>query len=860
MRSVHIIDGMGMAYRGHYALIRTPLINSRDQNTSRHRLFPGYKAHRPPMPDDLRSQIPLILRLLKAMHVPVLQLPGVEADDIIGTIAVRAAAAGERAVIVSKDKDFAQLVSDNIIMMDPKMQGEKELFMESTDVKEKFGVEPGRMVDYLALVGDASDNIPGVAKVGPKTAVELLAAYGSLEGVYDNIEKISKKGLRQTLVDNRDNAFLSKQLVTIKTDVPIAADTFPYGPFDSQEYADLLRELEFNQFLKEAVASKGTASIAVHDYRTVIAMDPLEAFVQRARSLGSFALDTETDSLNMRTLNLTGISLSCAQGEALYVPLGHTAGPNAQIDGVRKMLAPLFADPVIVKAGHNLKFDMGVLQRHAMPVAGPLFDTMVAAYLLNPGTRQYSLDVCAFSVFSYSMQPITALIGEKKAGQIPFSEVPVDAATFYSCEDADFTYRLMAVYKEQLAAQGLDGLFKNIEMPLVSVLLAMEREGIAIDRAFLAELSVEYEKKLDALHREIIRSAGREFNINSPKQLAEILFNELKIAPLKKVKTGFSTDSEVLEQLAIEHELPRLIIEHREYSKLKSTYVDALPEKAGAQGIVHTSFNQSITATGRLSSSDPNIQNIPIRTETGRELRKAFIARSPDNVLISGDYSQIELRILAHVSSEETLIEAFRNNEDIHRKTAALVFSIFPDMVSDTQRSMAKAVNFGIIYGQSAFGLSRQLRISQKEAQEFIDNYFASYPRIRGYIDRTVAFAQEKGYVETLFGRRRNLPDINSANRQVRQFSERTAVNTTIQGSAADLIKIAMINVQTLIDSGALAAKLLLQVHDELVLEAREADAAQVITVVREQMEKAATLAIPLKVDIGEGKNWLDAH
>ncbi|MFH0920558.1 MAG: DNA polymerase I, partial [Fibrobacterota bacterium] len=668
MDRLYLIDGMALAYRGFFAFIKSPLRNSKGQNVSavysflvilqkliteekaermavvfdtdratfRRELYKEYKAHRPPMPDELREQIPLLLRLLAALRITVLQQAGMEADDIIGTLAVKMSKSGGRAFILSKDKDFAQVINENIILMDPKMQGEKTVCMGAAEVEAKFGLLPEKIVDYLALIGDASDNVPGVPKVGPKTAVELIREYGSLDGVYAALDRIKKPALKKTLSENRELAFLSRTLVTLKTDLDIPLLPLRFGPPDDDLYIPFLKEMEFGRFLKEAGSARTGTGHPPVTYAAAENEAALAKFVAAARAAGAFAIDTETDGLESRSAGLAGISLSCAEGEALYVPVGHLEGKNLPLDAVRRLLAPLLESDTIEKAGHNLKFDLAVLTHHGFTVTGPLFDTLIAAYVLAPGVRQYGLDDCALEHFDIVMQPITALIGEKKKEQIPFSQVTIADAAQYSCADADMTLRLRHLYTRKLEEAGLTPLFRDIEMPLVRVLLAMEYEGICIDREFLKSLSVEYEKILSGLHQNIIRLAGREFNLNSPKQLQEILFDELKIPPLRKLKTGFSTDADVLEALAIEHELPRLLLQHRKYTKLKSTYVDALPLDADTEALVHTSFNQTVTATGRLSSSNPNLQNIPVKTEEGREIRKAFVPRKKENVLVSG--------------------------------------------------------------------------------------------------------------------------------------------------------------------------------------------------------------------------------
>ena len=889
---LYLIDGMGLIFRGHFAFIRNPLKTSKgfnvsavysflssilkiieeekatrilvafdtDRATFRREIYSEYKAHRPPMPDELKEQVPYVLSFLKAMHIPVLQMQGFEADDIIGTLAVRTAKNNGKAYILSKDKDFSQLVNANIILIDPKMQGEKTIRSGVQEILEKFGVGPESMIDYLALVGDASDNVPGVPKVGPKTACELISKFGNLENIYASLDKIPQKGLKKNLEENQDKAFMSRKLVTIKTDMEIPEDSFEFGPIDNPEYRALLKEMEFGSLLKASEIKEKKEDVREKEYKIIDNEPDLIQFVKTIDGVDTLSLDTETTDVDVQKAVLVGISLSIEETKAVYIPIAHETGKNIPLSVLKKHLCPILEKPSIIKTGHNLKFDLAVLKNHGIEFPGPFFDTMVAAYVINPGVRQYGLDALVLDRFSCRMQAITELIGEKKKDQIPFSKVEIGKAGDYSCADADLTLRLKNLFEVELKDKALDKLFYDIEMPLLHVLLSMESAGIKIDAPVLNELSLEYDKILFALEKEIKTKAGREFNINSPKQLQEILFNELKIKPLRKLKTGFSTDSDVLEALSVEHEIPRLILQHRKYSKLKSTYIDALPLAADKNGLVHTSFNQTITATGRLSSSNPNIQNIPVRSEEGRELRKAFIPRRDGNVLISADYSQIELRILAHVTGEEVLIDAFRNNEDIHRKTASLLLGIIPSLVSHEQRAIAKTVNFGIIYGQGAFSLSQQLHISAREAGEFIDNYFLTYPRIKRYMDSAVALAREKGYVETLYGRRRYLPEINSDNRQMRSFAERIAINAPIQGTAADLIKIAMINIMKKIDNNEIPGMLLLQVHDELVLEASEKDAGKVLEAVKVEMEGAADLSVPLKVEAGSGKNWLEAH
>ncbi len=893
MKDIYIIDGMALAYRGHYAFIRNPLKNSNGFPTSaiysflvtirhfldiekaeeivvvfdagretfRREIYAEYKAHRPPLPDEIRQQLPKINELLSALKIPVVSITGFEADDIIGTIAVKRAAMGDKVYIVSKDKDFGQLVNENITLVDPKIQAGEIIKLGPSEINAKFGVGPDQIIDYLALLGDASDNVPGVPKVGEKTAVELIREFGSLDRLYENIESVKRDGLRKTLVENRELAYLSRTLVTIKCDIELDSFGFMAGPEDNSAYLALLRELEFSQFVNSAVKKCATDDVPSSvNYSTLNNRESLELFINSIKEADAISIDTETDGLDPLVAPLVGISISVINGSAVYIPIAHSSGENCPIETVRAALSAILNSETVVKVGHNLKFDIAVLTAHGFKLIPPFFDTYIASYLIKPGYRRLGLDDCVLDRFGITMQQITALIGEKKGSQRFFSEVPIADATQYSCADADMALRLMRELSRELKETGMDKLFSEIEMPLLCVLIDMERNGIKIDTRFLETLSADYDAKLAAIQIDIFRAAQREFNINSPKQLQEVLFNDLKIKPLKKNKTGFSTDSEVLEELARDYEVPKLIMAHRKFQKLKSTYIDALPLWADDRGKVHTSFNQAVTATGRLSSSEPNLQNIPIRSDEGKEIRKAFIPSEEGRVLISADYSQIELRILAHIANEEVLIEAFCEDEDIHRKTASLVFGIMPELITIEQRAMAKTVNFGIVYGQGAFGLSQQLGISRAEAQRFIDNYLATYPAVRRYMDKTIESARERGFVETMFGRRRPLPDIMSKNRQEAAFAERMAINTPIQGTAADLIKIAMVKIAKKITDGLMKGVLLIQVHDELVLECDKQDSDSVVSEVRFEMENAVQLKVPLKVDIGKGSNWLEAH
>lgn len=841
--------------------------------TFRSDLYPEYKATRPPVPEDLIAQIPLIDRLVEALGMPTLRISGVEADDVMGTLCRRAEAEGREAVLVSGDKDLLQLVSDRVRVYDLN-RDEVGKWYEAEDVRERFGVDPPRVIDALALMGDASDNVPGVRGIGEKTARKLLETYGSLDGVYAHIEDLKGKQ-RERLEEDRDMAYLSRELVTIKTDVPIdlSLDDLAMPPLDNARLARFFSEVEFPSLLQEFLPDATDADDT--DYRCVCDEAELEAAVAEMRAAGAFAVDTETTSTLPVWAELVGISMSCRAGTGFYIPVGHTAGDLSQtdpphpadqlpLDVVRRILGPLLADPAVGKTGHNIKYDLIVLEAAGMPVHGVAFDTMVASYLTDPSRSRHNLDEVSLHYLNRKVIPIADLIG-KGSKAVTFDTVPIADASRYACEDADITWRLTEVLRPKLQERGLEQLFQEVELPLISVLARMEQRGVAIDAPLFAALREEFAKNLSALNEEILELAGEPFQVNSPKQLQRILFEKIGLKPIRRTKSGYSTDVDVLEQLSLEHPLPEKVLAYRQLEKLRGTYVEALPKLVHPRTRrIHTSFNQAVAATGRLSSSDPNLQNIPIRTEEGRRIRQGFVpGKGPDGDderrLISADYSQIELRILAHLSGDEALREAFLRNGDVHQDTAARVFGVAPEDVTSDMRRQAKAVNFGVVYGISAFGLARNLRISRAEAARFIEAYFKQYPGVQTWIDKTIAEARETGWVATLLNRRRNMPELASRDAAVRRGAERMAINTPVQGSAADIIKLAMVQLDAALAPLA-DVYMVLQVHDELVVEAPLDAVDEVSSVMRRIMEGAVRLDVPLRVDVGVGRNWAEAH
>lgn len=961
-----LVDGSALAYRSHFAFARSPLTTSRGEPSSavfgfastlwsllrdhrpeymavvfdtpeptfRHREFEAYKAHRAEMPAELVEQLPRIQQLVDAFPLASCAVPGVEADDLMGSMAVQLAGPDLEAVLVSGDKDFCQLVGDDIRILNLGRGGPARVeahWLDAAGVEARFGVPPSRVIEVLALMGDASDGVPGVPGIGEKTASALIAEFGDLETLLASLARVARKSVQEKLIAHTDLARLSRRLVTILTDLPLplGLEQMRVRPAGAG-LVRFFREMEFGRLARVVEttigagggAAAGSPRAAVSpatppagageaapgpgadagpaaasapappappetgvtlslfgapearqklppwieeapptdaDYRVARSDEDLRALAADLSAAGGFSIDTETTGVDPTRAGLVGLSFSPAPGRGFYVPLAHREGPNAAGDAVQAILGPLLADPALPKSGQNIKYDLHLLHRHGLPVNGVAFDTMIASYLLDP-ERSHKLDNLAHEHLGYTMVPLQDVIG-RGAGARSFAEVPVPLACRYSAEDADITLRLAKLLGPQLEERGMDRLFREVEMPLLLVLRRMEAAGVAVDVPFLAAMSERLGVEMKRLEGEAHAAAGEAFNLNSPVQLGRILFDTLKLPRARRTKTGFSTDNEVLEKLAPLHQLPRRVLDYRQLAKLKSTYVDALPRLIHPEtGRIHTSFNQTVAATGRLSSSDPNLQNIPIRTPLGREVRRAFIAGDESLVLISADYSQIELRIMAHISGDRRLIDGFRRGIDVHSETAASIFGVAPDAVTKEQRARAKTVNFGIMYGQGAVGLAQQIGVTRQEAAAFINAYRAQYPGVAGYLERTIAEARRTGYVTTLLKRRRYLPNLASPHQGLRAEAERMAVNTPIQGTAADLIKVAMIAADADLARRHPRARLLLQVHDELVLEAPREEAVAVAAAVKERMEGALELDVPVVVEVGAGRDWADIH
>ncbi len=840
------------------------------EKTFRHELYTEYKANRDAPPEELAQQFPFFEPLVEAYGLSSLRRPGFEADDIIGTLAKKGEQAGLEVSIVSGDKDMMQLISPNVHMLDT-MKNKK--FVDA-DVIEKFGVGPGQVIEVMGLMGDSSDHIPGVAGVGPKTAAELIQKFGSIKSLYERIDEVEKKKVKEKLERDKDNALMSRELVTINInmDIEFKLDDMKLRKFDNAQLRKMFEEFEFTSFidgLEDAVSEPGKVDTLVVDrpvvdrseYETILTEESLDRLLKNLVKKKTFAFDMETTSKRPVWARAVGISFSFEEGKACYLPLTHRyLGVPSQLGlgMVFEKLKPIRENEHIKKCGHNIKYDLIVLANEGVFLKGIDSDTMIASYLLNPSSRGHGLDALSLEHFGHKNLTYKEMVGTGKK-EVGFDEVEIERATSYAAEDSDMTWRLKSRLEPRLKDYTLK-LYQKMELPLLEVLAEMEINGVHVDRKHLTELSSDLDNKLRLLEIAIYALADETFNINSPKQLSVILFEKMKLPVIKKTKTGFSTDVSVLEQLADEHELPEKILTYRQLAKLKSTYVDALPEEIFKKsGRVHTSFNQTVAATGRLSSSNPNLQNIPIRSDMGKAIRKAFTAEG-DGMLLSADYSQVELRILAHLSGDEALRSAFEKGEDIHSRTAAEIFGSSIDNVDEESRRMAKAVNFGIVYGLSAFGLSRQLKISQRDARDFIDQYFGLYKNVKVYMENTVSEARKNGYTLTLFNRRRYLPDLNSKNRQVREGAERVAINSPIQGTAADLIKVAMIQLSHQIRDMKLQSKMILQVHDELVFECPVEEKTKMESLVKNEMEGACKLSVPLVVDMGWGKNWNEAH
>ncbi|MFV1973043.1 MAG: DNA polymerase I [Thiohalobacterales bacterium] len=838
--------------------------------TFRHERYPEYKANRPPMPEELVDQIEPLHAVVRALGLPLLKVPGVEADDVIGTLASQASRAGMDTVISTGDKDMAQLVDAHVSLVNTMDRPPSTL--DVAGVKAKFGVPPERIIDLLALTGDSSDNIPGIPKVGPKTAVKWLDRYGSLDSVIEHAADIQGK-VGENLRDHLETLELSRWLVTIDRAVGLESgvDALRPVPADTAALRDWFQRLEFRHWLEEldsdpaAAEAKSADSGPTADYETILTGAQLDAWLERIQAAGLFAFDTETTSLDYMAARIVGVSFAVQAGQAAYVPLAHDyPGAPAQLEraAVLDKLRPLLENKDIYKIGHHLKYDRNVLANHDITLAGMRYDSMLESYVLDSTATRHDMDSVALKYLNHQTIKYEDVAG-KGAKQLGFNEVPVETAAPYAAEDADITLRLHAAMWPQLVAQpALEKVYDEIELPLLTVLSDMEQTGVAIDTGMLARQSGELAKRILEIEQEAHREAGQPFNLGSPKQIQEILFDKLQLPVLAKTPKGQpSTAESVLTELALDYPLPRLVLDWRSFSKLKSTYTDKLPAQVNPDtGRVHTSYHQAVAATGRLSSSDPNLQNIPVRTEEGRRIRQAFVAPA-GRVLLAADYSQIELRIMAHLSSDAGLLAAFEAGADVHRATAAEVFGVAPEAVTADQRRSAKAINFGLIYGMSAFGLARQLGIPRGAAQEYIDLYFERYPGVRDYMEATREQAREQGFVQTVFGRRLYLPDIKARNGQRRQAAERTAINAPMQGTAADIIKRAMLALHEWIGSQTEhELTMIMQVHDELVFEVATADVEAVKAPITGHMAGAAELKVPLLVDIGTGANWDEAH
>ncbi len=901
-----LVDGSSYLYRAFHAMFKADLRNSAGEPTGavrgvtsmlrrlqkdyphstiavvfdakgktfRDDLFKEYKAHRPPMPDDLKVQIEPLHQIIRAMGLPLLVEPGVEADDVIGTLAKMAEEQGREVVISTGDKDMAQLVSAHVKLVNTMTETE----LDSAAVEEKFGVPPALIIDYLALTGDKSDNIPGVPGVGEKTALAMLQGIGGLDAIYADLEKVRELGFRgakkmpEKMAEYRDQAYLSYQLATIRLDVPLdlKLDELKNSPQDKEALLELFKAQEFKGWTEElqqgeaGEAAKDADKKQSADYQVVLTGEDLDRWLERLESADLIAIDTETTSLDVMQAQLVGVSFAVSAHEAAYVPVAHDyLGAPAQLerDFVLQKLKPLLENPENKKVGQNLKYDISVLAGYGIGVRGVAYDTMLESYVLNAVAGRHDMDSLALRQLDETVISFQEIAG-KGAGQLTFNQISLETAGEYAAEDADITLRLhQKMWPEIERCKGLRRVFEEIEIPLVPVLSRIERNGALVDLELLAGQSRELGQRIVELEQQACELAGEDFNLASPKQLGQILFEKLKIPVVKKTAKGApSTREEVLQELALDYPLPKVILEHRGLAKLKSTYTDKLPSMVDpTSGRIHTSYHQAVTATGRLSSSDPNLQNIPVRTSEGRRIRQAFVAPE-GSVILAADYSQIELRIMAHLSQDKGLLDAFARGLDVHRATAAEVFGETLEKVTDEQRRSAKAINFGLIYGMSAFGLARQLRIGRNQAQEYIDLYFARYPGVKSYMDNIRHSAAENGYVETLFGRRLYLPEIKARNTMRRQAAERTAINAPMQGTAADIIKLAMISVDQWLMSEGLGAKVIMQVHDELVLEVPDSEISAVREGLASHMSEAAQLDVPLVVDVGVGDNWDQAH
>jgi len=876
-----LVDGNSFCYRAYYAIRQlasskgfptnaiygfTTMLNKiiqevqpthvavafdRKEPTFRHKRFEEYKITRKPMPDDLVSQMVHIKEVVKAYNIALFERAGYEADDILATIAKKAEKKGFVTIIVTGDKDILQIVNPRIKVYDTHKDG---LIYDVAKVEERFCVKPESIVDIMSLMGDSTDNIPGVPGIGEKGAIELIKAFGSLENLIANVDKVKSSSKRELLTQHQDLAEMSKELATLDCDVPveIVMDKMRLKEPDKERLLEIFKEMEFKSLINQFTTRKELDGA----YTLVDTKEKFDAFLKEVGEAKEFAFDFETTATSPIAAEPVGVSFCWKEAEARYIAISDK-GPLSK-GFVFDALRGIFEDADIKKIGQNIKYETLVLRKAGIELNGIAFDTMIASYLLNPSKLSHGLDQISLEYLDHKMVPITDLIGKGKK-QISMKDVEVEKVCNYSCEDSDITFRLKKILHRELAAKDLSSLFYDIEVPLIKILAKMEYSGVCIDTELLEELAKELSCSLKKIESAIYKLAGVEFNINSPKQLSSILYERLNLPVLKKTKTGLSTDEWTLRRLAASHELPGLLLKYRELSKLKSTYIEALPKLINPRtSRVHTSFNQTITATGRLSSSRPNLQNIPIKTDLGSQIRKTFIATGEDRFILSCDYSQIELRVLAHLSGDKNLIEAFMNDLDIHTHTASLVFGTREGEVDTKMRNTAKTVNFGIVYGMSAYGLSRDLNIDIAEAKEFIDSYFERYPGVKEYIEECIAQTREKGYVTTIMNRRRYIPEINSDDIKLRQFAERTAINTPIQGSAADIIKVAMLDVDKAIEKKGLDARMILQVHDELVFDVLKDELQSATALIKKCMEEVKKLSVPIKANVAVGKNWLE--
>jgi DNA polymerase I len=827
--------------------------------TFRHEMYDAYKANRPPAPEDMVMQLPYIKKISAGFNLPVFELPGFEADDLIGTIAIQAEQAGFNVVMVTGDKDFMQLVSDKITIWDPM----KDKRIDCETIRAEFGIEPRQFIDVLGLAGDTADNVPGVPGVGPKTAIALVKTHRNMERLYEEIDTITKKKQKEKLLLFKDQALLSRQLVTIDTQAPVRfeADQCRVEAPDRSRLARLFKELEFRQ-LQQAFPE--VTDHSQKSYTAITDTEALSVLIRKLESAPQFALDTETTSKDPMLAELVGFSFALTPHEAFYIPCAHEyegVPEQLSLSQVLERLKPVLGNPEVKKIGQNIKYDWMVLSRHGVQLAGVAFDTMLASYLLNPTKRAHNLDQIALDFLNHKTITYEEVAGKGKSAK-GFKAVDLEKAVPYACEDADLTLMARDVLQPELEKLSLTDLMQQVEMPLVPVLMGMEMQGVCVDTSRLRDLSAAFEQELESLEQKVYALAGEEFNLRSPQQLGYILFEKMELPVQKKTrkKTGYSTDVNVLTALAAQHELPALVLRHRTLAKLKSTYADALLAMIHPQtGRIHTSFNQTVAATGRLSSSEPNLQNIPVRTDEGRMIRSAFVPRKGWHFL-SADYSQIELRILAHCSDDAILIEAFQKDEDIHTRTASEVFQTFPTMIDAELRRQAKAINFGIIYGMGPFSLSKELGVSLKMARTYIESYFRRYSGVKAFINQSIESARDTGRSSTLLGRIRMLPEINSSNGNVRGFAERIAVNTPIQGTAADLIKLAMIKVDEKLKRQKMRSAMLLSVHDEIIFEVPPDELQEMEQLVCTVMEGVWALKVPLKVNVALGTNWAEAH